>query len=174
MLTVNSSVSAPYIPCEAVALGASRPHNPVTGHLGVGGPGRRLAEARQAAEAVEPAADRAWALATLIPTPQVQAADRLSLFDAVMAATSDPSLARTRSWILARLAGRMPRQVSQELVSAMRRSLCDFADLRALPVAAAYLPPQYVRQLSHDLRTKATELEDPQDRLTVMGAALLQ
>jgi NB-ARC domain-containing protein len=131
-----------------------------------------LTDARQAAEAVELAADRAWALATLIPTPQMHAADRLSLFEAVMTATSDPSLARTRAWILARAARYLPKQVSQELMSSVRSGLDTFADLRALAVAAPHLTQDDAQQLRDDLITRAPELEDPSDRLTVITAAL--
>jgi hypothetical protein len=72
-----------------------------------------LAEARTAADAVEEADHRAWALARLIPC--APDADRPGLFEAVMQAADEAQFKSDRAWILVRLAPHVPGLVRGRL-----------------------------------------------------------
>jgi len=127
--------------------------------------GQFLTQARAAAEAVEPAEDRAWALAALVPC--VPAPDRLSLFEAVMEATDTARREETRAWILARLAPHLPEQVGREFLAAVRTGIHEIERGDALAVAARHLP-----KLRTDLLAECRCLQDPSARMTALIGVL--
>ena len=112
--------------------------------------GLLLAEARTAAEAVEEAGPRAWALARLIPC--LLDGDRLALFETVMQAADEAPSKSARAWILVRLAPHVPG-----LVSGRRTDIRTGLSVAEL-VDALLLVVPHIPELRDDLSAAARRL----------------
>ncbi|HZN70102.1 MAG TPA: NB-ARC domain-containing protein [Micromonosporaceae bacterium] len=116
-----------------------------------------LSQAIAAAMRLPTAADRAWALAAMIPF--VTDAGRPALLTSALdAARQAPR--KTEIWMLARLAGHLPDAVLRPLLDIAHGERLPAAYMLALAIAARHLP-----QLRTPLRTRIAALRQDQWRL---------